>query len=303
MGTRVRTETSAFGVSKRESHDSSAFYERQLGYVQIDPDSTVNKCVANDSLYCASSESMAQVNDNSVALMVTSPGYHVGKDSDHDDMPFEQYLSMLERVFTETYRVLEPGGRAAINVANLGRKPYVHFNQLIAQMCLDIGFFSRGEIIWQKGEGASGNCAWGTFAKAGNPVLRDLHEYVMVFSKGRFDRAISVKDRAEAGLPHTSTITKDEFMEATLSIWKIPPASAKRIGHPAPFPVELPLRLIHLYTYLGDTVLDPFIGSGTTAVAAAISGRHYVGYDIDPSYLALAGDRIADALIRKGLPE
>jgi site-specific DNA-methyltransferase (adenine-specific) len=93
-------------------------------------------------------------------------------------------------------------------------------------------------------------------------------------------------------LPHLATISAEEFMQATLDLWEIPSASAKRVGHPAPFPIELPGRLIELYTYAGDLVLDPFVGSGTTAVAAAKSGRHYVGFDIDPAYIALAQRRL-----------
>jgi site-specific DNA-methyltransferase (adenine-specific) len=115
--------------------------------------------------------------------------------------------------------------------------------------------------------------------------LRDVHEYVIVASKGAYRRSRIGRD----------TITKDEFMEATTSIWNIKPASAKRVGHPAPFPVELPKRLIELYSFEGDLILDPFVGSGTTAVAAIESGRHFVGYDNDASYLEIARTRIAAA--------
>ncbi len=114
-------------------------------------------------------------------------------------------------------------------------------------------------------------------------MLRDVSERVIVASKGRFDRA----RRGD------SSVGTDEFMEATLDVWRIPPESARRVGHPAPFPVELPQRLIELYTYRGDLVLDPFLGAGSTAVAAVRTGRRYCGYDTDPAYVELARRRVA----------
>ena len=208
---------------------------------------------------------------------------------------------MLHGVFRECWRVLEPGGRIAVNVANLGRKPYRSLSADVTRILEgEIGFLMRGELIWRKGKGASGNCAWGSFMSAANPVLRDTTERVVVGSKKRFDRAIARKKRATLGLPHENSIAKAEFMEATIDVWEIRPASAKRIGHPAPFPVELPLRLVELYSYEGDTILDPFMGSGTTAVAAIRSSRHYVGYDTDPDYKRMAEVRIANERTPEG---
>jgi site-specific DNA-methyltransferase (adenine-specific) len=233
---------------------------------------------------------MPELPDNSIALMVTSPPYNVGKDYD-SDLSLEDYLHFLERVLTETHRVLAPGGRMAFNVANLGRKPYIPLNAHITAMACRVGFLMRGEIIWVKGKGTSGSCAWGSWMSATNPTLRDLHEYVLIFSKDRFDRP----GKGE------STISRDEFMAATTSVWHIPPESARRVGHPAPFPVALVERLIHLYTFEGDTVLDPFMGSGSTAVAAVQSGRHFVGYEIDPQYVTLCNDRVSQARARRWL--
>jgi hypothetical protein len=118
----------------------------------------------------------------------------------------------------------------------------------------------------------------------------------VVASKGRFDRARSAKRRAVEGLPHESTLLTDDFMASTLDVWSIPPESARRVGHPAPFPVELPEQLIRLYTFRDDLVLDPFMGSGSALVAAARLGRRYIGYDLDAGYVDIARRRVADAL-------
>jgi site-specific DNA-methyltransferase (adenine-specific) len=192
-------------------------------------------------------------------------------------------------------RTLEPGGRIAVNVANLGRKPYRSLSADVIRIFEDLGLLLRGEIIWQKGEGANGSCAWGSFRRAANPVLRDITERVVVASKGRFDRARSARRRAADGLPHRSTLPPEDFMALTLDVWSIPPESARRVGHPAPFPVELPEQLIRLYTYEDDLVLDPFMGSGSALVAAARLGRRYVGYDTDAGYVEIARQRVEDA--------
>lgn len=276
------TKTAKFGVGKRESHDSSAFYERRLQQIALSDETTIVRSDVRNRILTTTAENMSDLASNSVALMITSPPYHVGKEYDSDSS-FEEFLVMLRQVFKETYRVLEPGGRAVINVANLGRRPYVPLSHHVTQMMLELGFFMRGEVIWQKAKGAGGSCAWGSWRSPSNPTFRDLHEYILCFSKGRFERMHR---------PGRATISKEDFMRDTLSIWDIPPESAKRVAHPAPFPVELPRRLINLYTFENDLVLDPFMGSGSTAVAAVELGRDYVGYEINAQYAAAAEDRI-----------
>lgn len=300
------TSTSNFGVSRRENHDSSAFYER-FPDPELSDDTEVCPCPVADSLIHGDSRDMSAVPSKSVALVTSSPAYFSGKQYEealgtgHVPATYVQYLEQLTEVFAECHRVLEPGGRIAINVANLGRKPYRSLSaDIIGILQDDLGFLLRGEIIWQKGAGATGSCAWGSFMKPSNPVLRDLTERVIVASKGRLDRAPDQKTRARLGLPCEATISKEDFMAYTLDVWQIPPESATRVGHPAPFPVALPLRLIELYTYRDDVVLDPFMGSGTTAVACIETGRHYVGYDADASYVELALERAAAARARRG---
>jgi site-specific DNA-methyltransferase (adenine-specific) len=298
---RGGTSTSNFGVGKRESHDASAFYERFEAPALSGDDDVPGPYVLDDPFVEGDARHMDAIVDNSVALVVTSPPYFAGKqyeeELEREGVPasYLEYLDMLRQVFAECVRKLEPGGRIAVNVANLGRKPYRSLSADVIRILQDdLKLLLRGEVIWRKGEGAAGNCAWGSFRKAANPVVRDITERVIIASKGRFDRAKSRPERERSGLPSESTIDADEFMAATLDVWDIPPESARRVSHPAPFPVELPERLIRLYTYSGDLVLDPFMGSGSTLVAAARLDRRYVGYDLDPTYVDIARLRVRD---------
>jgi len=295
LGTRSKkgTKTSSFGVSKRESHDASEFYSRKIYDNQAgEPDDRVEGVIDDevlDTVQCVDSRDMSMLPDESVHLMVTSPPYNVGKEYD-EDLDMDEYRGLLKAVFREVYRKLVVGGRACVNVANLGRRPYIPLHSFIIEDMLDLGFLMRGEIIWQKAASAGASTAWGSWMSASNPTLRDVHEYILVFSKGSMRRE---KEGRE------STIARDEFLEYTKSVWSFPTESAKRVGHPAPFPEELPYRLIQLYTFEGDVVLDPFCGSGTTCIAALKTGRHYVGFDINEEYVNLAKDRIS-ALLSNG---
>jgi len=240
-----------------------------------------NVSLIKNKIFNKSSEDMNELVDNCVSLTVTSPPYNIGKDSDLE-LNDEEYWKMINKVFSETYRVTKSGGRIVVNVANLGRKPYIPFSKYFTEALNEIGFIMRGEIIWQKSKGANANFAWGSWLSASNPVIRDIHEYCLVFSKDSMKNSSGGK----------STIEKDEFMESTLSIWNITPEKAKKIGHPAPFPVELPKKFINLYSFKDDLILDPFIGSGTTAVASKLLKRKYVGYEINKNYIEIANNRL-----------
>ncbi len=283
------TKTSSFGTSGRINHDSSQFYNSRLyeGLITDEKIKHIENKIPKELLnkhFCHSSEQMKELPDNSVQLMITSPPYNVTKEYDNN-LNLEEYLRLLKNVWKETYRVLVPGGRACINVANLGRKPYIPLHSYIINDMLEIGFQMRGEIIWNKASSASPSTAWGSWLSAANPVLRDIHEYILIFSKDSFSHASKGKE---------STISKDEFLEWTKSVWTFPAVSAKKIGHPAPFPEELPNRLIKLYSFKQDVVLDPFLGSGTTSLAAIKNGRNYVGYDTNKKYVELADKRVAE---------
>ena len=285
------TKTSAFGTKGRVGHDSSKFYDSKL-YKEIinkDSDIIVNEFPKEllNTIIEGSCENMKDIPNNSLHLMITSPPYNVSKEYDND-LSLNEYLDLLKNCFTETYRVLVNGGRACINIANVGRKPYIPLSDYVSKIMIEIGFNMRGEIIWNKSAGAGISTAWGSFQSASNPILRDVHEYILIFSKGNYKRE---RDKNEKEFRHDN-ISKEEFIEWTKSVWTMNPERAKRIGHPAPFPEELPNRLIKLFSFTNDIVIDPFMGSGTTAIAAIKNSRNFVGYEINEEYINLANNRI-----------
>ena len=285
-----KTQTASFGSVVRESHSSKKFYSSKLFKDFEIPKNIEYRENPIDSknlnrVYCKSSENMDEIPDDSVHLMITSPPYNVGKDYD-EDLSLDEYLELLTSVFGQTYKKLVTGGRACINIANIGRKPYIPLHAMVIEIMLDLGFLMRGEIIWDKSASGGGSCAWGSWMSASNPVLRDYHEYILIFSKGSYSKNKNQTKR--------DTIERDDFINWTKSIWTFPAVNAKKIGHPAPFPIELPHRLINLYSYEEDVVLDPFCGSGTTCIAAIQNNRKYVAYDIKKEYVDLAEKRISN---------
>lgn len=283
------TNTSDFGSAKRENHDSSYFYSSKL-YTEISPapskpsNGFENKLPKemHNAILLGDSRDLKKIPDISLHLVVTSPPYNSRKQYD-EDLTLTEYLGLIEDVFTALYDKLVDGGRVCLNIANLGRKPYIPLSDYISQIMMNIGYFQRGEIIWDKAASAGASTAWGSWKSSTNPILRDVHEYILIFSKGTMKRAKAGK---------TDTISKEEFLEYTKSIWHFKTASAKKIGHPAPYPLELPYRCIQLFSLKGDVVFDPFMGSGTTAIAALETDREYLGLDNNQKYVELANDRV-----------
>jgi site-specific DNA-methyltransferase (adenine-specific) len=233
-----------------------------------------------NKLYLGSACDMKEIPNNSVHLIMTSPPYFEARmDYQKEIQTLDQYLSIINKMILESIRVLVSGGRLVINIANVGRDPYTPITSYIHQMTEFKNLLRLGEIVWDKGASAGNSTAWGSWKSASCPSLRDVHEYLLVFAKDRKKRT------DKHGI---DTIRADSFGINTQSVWHIPSTSAKKRKHPAPFPVELARRVIELYSFRGDIVLDPFIGSGTTAEAAAALGRKYVGYDINKEYLELA---------------
>ncbi len=300
MARRVNTQnigtiTSKFGTSGRINHDSSNFYDSKL-YKTLESGTIINSYIENslpetslNKIFPHTSEDMYELPDCSIHLMITSPPYNVGKVYDND-LSLEEYRTILRNVWEETYRVLVPGGRVAINIANLGRKPYIPLHSYIIEDMLKIGYLMRGEVIWNKGASGSPSTAWGSWLSASNPTLRDIHEYILIFSKGNYSLKNPNKKK--------NSITKEQFLEYTKSVWNFSAVSARKIGHPAPFPIELPNRLIQLYSYENCVILDPFMGSGQTAISAISNKRYYIGYEVDKTYIILANKRIEEEQLK-----
>ena len=219
-----KTKTQSFGSSGRQGHDSSLFYRSKL-YKNLDfkedkkneIESSIQKEVINQ-IFLKSSTKMSELPDNSVHLMITSPPYNVSKEYD-ENLSLEEYLNFLNKVFLETYRILVKEGRACVNVANIGRKPYIPLSDYISKMMIDIGFLMRGEIIWNKSASSGTSTAWGSWCSPSNPTLRDVHEYILIFSKGTYKREKGDKK---------ITIQKEQFIEWTKSIWNMKTESAKK---------------------------------------------------------------------------
>jgi site-specific DNA-methyltransferase (adenine-specific) len=217
-------------------------------------------------------------------LIVTSPPYSLGVDYGQagylDDQPYEKYLDWVYTWAEALLRVSADGGRACINIpldSNKGGKRAVYADYL--RIFQEVGWTYQTTIVWNE-QNISRRTAWGSWMSPSAPFVTAPVEMIAVFHKGSF--------RRPAGEGRRGDITRDEFLAWTLGTWSFPGANPKRIGHPAPFPEELPRRLIKLYSYPSDLVLDPFLGSGTTSIAAARLGRRSMGVEINPTFCDLA---------------
>ena len=251
-------------------------------------DSLLNK------IYCQDSRKMTQLNDESVHLMVTSPPYNVTKQYD-ENLNLKEYLDFIEDVHKDVYRVLIPGGIVALNIANVGRKPYLPLDCYFIEILEKLHFEIIQEIIWDKAASAGGSCAWGSWQSASNPSLRDVHEYIIIARKPDLNRkVIHFSKEIIKNFPEKIDDKKLDINEEGLftNIWTFGTESAKRVNHPAPFRVELPYRIIQMFSEEDDIILDPFMGSGSTALAAIIAKRRYIGYEIEHKYIDVCERRI-----------
>ncbi len=245
-----------------------------------------NENLSQTTIHNQSCEDMSVLPDASVHLTVTSPPYNLDiqyGDRSNDAMASTDYRALMTRVFTEVHRATAENGRVCINIANTGRDPYVPLASMFTDVMTEIGFTMQAEIIWNKVGAKALSCAWGSWLSPSAPVVREHHEHVLVFSKGGWKRP---------DLKGVRRMTKNEFKDATKSIWDI--QAEHRSRHPAPFPVELPRRLIKLLAGPDDLVLDPFTGSGTTALAARELGNRFVGFELEPRWIELAHQRLAE---------
>ena len=188
------------------------------------------------------------------------------------------------RVAQQAMQALVPGGRFAVNVANTGRKPYTDLAGIVGSAMREVGFDLRGHIIWLKGYHVAGT-AWGSVLSPSAPVLRDVHEYIVVAQKGDGTLDMSAFKKRQ-------DLDGGEFGNLTFSVWEVSAGARDRwqktCDHPAPWPVELVRRLVRLYTAPGMTVLDPWVGSGTTCAVALEQKCYAIGYDLSDVYLETA---------------
>jgi len=244
----------------------------------------INKILTGDCV-----DILKQIPDNSIEMVITSPPYNVGIDYGVDDRKsYSDYLEFCKRWLNECYRILKSGGRIALNLpstilqSSSSRMAYLTLDYVLIMR--DIGYLDREWITWlkmPKGEVPGKSTAWGSWCSPSCPYLRDATEVIVVMDKDSHKR---IDKKGE------NDITKQEFMEYTTNCWYIQPEKDR--SHPAPFPMELPRRLIKLYTWENDIVLDPFVGSGTTAYAAKLLGRNYVGIEINPTFAYMAINRL-----------
>lgn len=248
----------------------------------------LDKIICGDCL-----EVMSQIPDNIVHLAITSPPYNLGINYDvhNDSLAYGRYLDWMRNVWLETKRVLVSGGRFALNIAPTSIKNFRPIHHDFANQLREVGMIFRTEIIWYK-QTMKRRTAWGSWKSPANPHIVPSWEYILVFSK---DSWTLDSDSKEAD------ITADEFMRFSDGFWYIPPESQRR-GHPTPFPEELIYRLIKFYTYKGNAVFDMFGGTGTVAVVAQKTGRHFTHIDISPKYCKIAEQRLETARMLQEFP-
>jgi len=245
-----------------------------------------------DNIICGDCRDvLKELPKNSIDLVVTSPPYNVGMEYE-EIMPEDDYTEFLTEVFKGIKRVLKPDGRVCWNVPyQMAPKGNVFSPWYCSVMAMrKAGLKYRDNITWDQCN-SDNDTAWGSWCSASAPWLRHMTEAIIVGYKDQWKKLKKGK----------SDITRDEFLKYVLDLWRMPCASRKKYKHPAPFPEELPYRCIKLFSYIGDVVLDPFVGSGTTAAVAAKTNRHFIGIDIVEEYCLIAEKRVKDVIAQKNL--
>ena len=230
------------------------------------------------------------VDNESIDLIVTSPPYNVDiqYNSNKDDVTYGEYLEFSRKWMTRCFDWLKDDGRFCLNIPldkNKGGQQSVGAD--LTTIAKEIGFQYHSTIIWNEGN-ISRRTAWGSWMSASAPYVIAPVELIVVLYKKNWKKTSGSKE---------SDISRQEFMDWTNGMWVFNGESKKRIGHPAPFPVELPRRCVKLFSYVGDVILDPFCGSGTTMIAAITNNRKGIGIDVDKKYCNLAQNRITENLL------
>ncbi|WP_323676870.1 site-specific DNA-methyltransferase [Halorubellus sp. PRR65] len=246
------------------------------------------------------------MSDETVQLTITSPPYNLGKDYDEagdDRRPIAEWRELMDDVIRELFRATAPDGKVCINIAASfdsegdGRYRRVPLRSHVMELCRDAGFDFLDEFAWIKDQYTShgDGALLGSYPYPTNVPVNQRHEYILVFRKYVSEEYHERRDLppVDSERRRASKLTNDEWREYAQSVWELPrPSPDVETDHPAVFPLELPRRLIALYSFAGDLVLDPFVGTGTTAVAAKQTGRDYVGFDQNQSYIATARQRL-----------
>lgn len=250
------------------------------------PTEFINKIIVGDS-----EEVLKKLPDNCIDLIFTSPPYNFGLDYEthKDGINWNEYFDKLFRIFRECIRVLKYGGRIIVNVQPLF-SDYIPIHHIISNFFMENKLIWKGEILWEKHNYNCKYTAWGSWKSPSNPYLKYTWEFLEVFSKGTLKHY---------GKKENADITADEFKKWVYAKWDIAPEyNMKKYGHPAMFPEELAERVIKLFSFRGDTVLDPFNGVGTTCVVAKKLRRKYIGIDISEEYCKKAEERLRSIQVR-----
>jgi DNA modification methylase len=269
--------------NRKERERGKYYYARDHSFSKKNnplPDQFKNKIIIGDS-----EEVLKQLPDNCIDLIFTSPPYNFGLDysNSEDGINWKSYFDKLFRIFDECIRVLKYGGRIIVNIQPLF-SDYIPTHHIISNFFISRKLIWKAEIIWDKNNYNCKYTAWGSWKSPSNPYLKYTWEFLEVFCKG------SIK---HYGKKELADISADEFKKWTIARWDIPPEMRmKEFGHPAMFPEELARRVIKLFSFKGDIVLDPFNGAGTTTVVAKRLGRTYIGIDISEEYCKMAMERI-----------